>query len=246
MISNELIDMISPVLKSNTRENVIRRAKGIAENLGFSYYSAVSWDIANVTKPQVSISHNYPNEWEKLYIERSYFSQDPANKEHPLASPIYLWSSDGSSEVFNTARDFSINSGLTCSVRGSRFICSVSFAFQRDHIDNEMMIGAEFMAPYLANLLVRANEKETAGNHFNILTDREIECLRWVSAGKTSWEISVILSISERTVLFHLANSQRKLGTCSRTHSVAKAMILGLLKHDFNDYDPLIADFQGV
>jgi DNA-binding CsgD family transcriptional regulator len=61
------------------------------------------------------------------------------------------------------------------------------------------------------------------------LTVRELEVLRWVAAGKTNWEIGVILAMAERTVKFHLANVFAKLGTFSRSHAIAKAVRLGLV-----------------
>jgi len=61
------------------------------------------------------------------------------------------------------------------------------------------------------------------------LTGRELECLEWVSHGKTSWEIGNILDLSERTVNFHLLNACRKLEVYGRQHAVAKAFRLGVL-----------------
>ena len=61
------------------------------------------------------------------------------------------------------------------------------------------------------------------------ITEREIECLQWASIGKTAWEISVILSISERTVGFHLANAAVKLQANNRTHAVSTALKKGLI-----------------
>lgn len=61
------------------------------------------------------------------------------------------------------------------------------------------------------------------------LTKRETECLSWTAAGKTSWEISVILGISESTATFHLRNASAKLKASNRTHSVAKALHFGLI-----------------
>ncbi len=61
------------------------------------------------------------------------------------------------------------------------------------------------------------------------LSGREQQCLMWVSHGKTSWEISVILGLSERTVNFHLLNACRKLNVYGRQAGVAKAMRLGWL-----------------
>jgi LuxR family transcriptional regulator, quorum-sensing system regulator BjaR1 len=64
----------------------------------------------------------------------------------------------------------------------------------------------------------------------DVLTAREQEVLRWCAGGKTSWEISVILKISERTVKFHLVEASRKLNAVNRTSAVAKALAWGLIK----------------
>ncbi len=56
-----------------------------------------------------------------------------------------------------------------------------------------------------------------------LLSRREQEVLRWVNLGKTSWDISVILNITERTVNYHVGNIMRKLGVNSRVHAVSEA-----------------------
>ena len=61
------------------------------------------------------------------------------------------------------------------------------------------------------------------------LTPREIECLRWCSRGKTNWEISRILGLSERTVEHYLSRANRKLGTANRTQAVAHALKQSLI-----------------
>ena len=56
------------------------------------------------------------------------------------------------------------------------------------------------------------------------LTQREKEILNWLKKGKSSWDISVILGISERTVNFHIDNVKQKLNAMSRTQAVAIAV----------------------
>jgi DNA-binding CsgD family transcriptional regulator len=53
------------------------------------------------------------------------------------------------------------------------------------------------------------------------LTARERDALRWVAAGKSDWEISVILGVSQNTVRFHVDNARRKLGAVNRAQAVA-------------------------
>jgi DNA-binding CsgD family transcriptional regulator len=55
------------------------------------------------------------------------------------------------------------------------------------------------------------------------LTLRETDVLRWIAAGKTNWEISQILRLSERTIKFHLNNAFGKLNAVNRAQAVVKA-----------------------
>ena len=54
------------------------------------------------------------------------------------------------------------------------------------------------------------------------LTCRERDSLAFVADGKTDWEISVILGVSEATARFHVDNARRKLGAVSRAQAVAR------------------------
>lgn len=61
------------------------------------------------------------------------------------------------------------------------------------------------------------------------LTVREREALTWAAAGKSYWETSVILGISERTVRFFMSNARRKLNVATNTQAVAEAVWRGLI-----------------
>jgi DNA-binding CsgD family transcriptional regulator len=56
------------------------------------------------------------------------------------------------------------------------------------------------------------------------LTPRERECLKWAAVGKSEWEISQILGISEHTSEKHLLNAKSKLGAVNRVQAVAEAI----------------------
>jgi DNA-binding CsgD family transcriptional regulator len=49
--------------------------------------------------------------------------------------------------------------------------------------------------------------------------------LQWVAAGKTDWEISLILNISEQTAHGYVQNTLVKLGARTRAQAVALAML---------------------
>lgn len=62
-----------------------------------------------------------------------------------------------------------------------------------------------------------------------LLSAREIECLLLASAGKSEWEISRILGISEHTSEKHLMSAKTKLGAVNRVQAVAEALRRGYI-----------------
>ncbi|MDR6756212.1 DNA-binding CsgD family transcriptional regulator [Mycoplana sp. BE70] len=62
-----------------------------------------------------------------------------------------------------------------------------------------------------------------------VLTEREIECLSWTAAGKTSLEIAEILGLSEHTINHYLNQVTRKLEAVNRTQAVVKAIRRGFI-----------------
>lgn len=61
------------------------------------------------------------------------------------------------------------------------------------------------------------------------LSPRELECLKWVSQGKTAWETAMIIGRSPRTIEFHLLNAVRKLGASNKIHAAVIAVRQGLI-----------------
>jgi LuxR family quorum sensing-dependent transcriptional regulator len=62
-----------------------------------------------------------------------------------------------------------------------------------------------------------------------LLTRRERDCLAFVAEGKSDWEISMILAISQSTAKFHIDNARRKLRATTRAQAVARALTSGEL-----------------
>ena len=65
--------------------------------------------------------------------------------------------------------------------------------------------------------------REDALNPFTELSERELEVLRLIAAGRTNREIAAALVISEHTVARHVQNILAKLRLPSRTAATAFA-----------------------
>ena len=61
------------------------------------------------------------------------------------------------------------------------------------------------------------------------LSDRERECLYWVSAGKTTDEVAVILGVSSNTVNSYVAHAIQKFGASNRAMAMATAIRSGII-----------------
>jgi DNA-binding CsgD family transcriptional regulator len=89
----------------------------------------------------------------------------------------------------------------------------------------------EHLMPHLHLALLRAASHESRSAE-GALSVREREVLNWLKEGKSSWEISVVLGVSERTINFHVYNLLGKLGAMNRLQAIAIAVRRGLIPVD--------------
>jgi NarL family two-component system response regulator LiaR len=82
------------------------------------------------------------------------------------------------------------------------------------------------LSPQVAERLIR---EVPAPESPETLTRRETEVLRLLARGKSNKEITVDLSITEKTVKTHVSNILSKLGVSSRTQAALYAIRIGLV-----------------
>jgi two-component system response regulator NreC len=82
--------------------------------------------------------------------------------------------------------------------------------------------GGRYLDPAIGGWAVNSGED-------SVLTERELEVLRYVALGHTNADIAKRMYISARTVETHRANLQRKLGVSGRPELVRYALQRGLI-----------------
>ena len=181
---------------------------------------------------------DWPVEWLERYVARNYVDHDPVVSRMKHLQAPFQWrdAADeikvdrGGEVVMGDAGEFRLKDGLAFPlVTLDGQIVMVSLGGEQVE-----MSGLEFgMISLVATYAVGRAMQLLSGNERVIdhieLTPRERECLRWAAAGKSEWEISQILGISEHTSEKHLLNAKFKLGAVNRVQAVAEAIRRGYI-----------------
>jgi len=186
------------------------------------------------------INVSYSNDWLYTYGKHEYATVDPVLQSLLSTFRTQIWeqtyqktSSPKQCEFIEEARSYGLTHGITTGLlaQSRRFASFFSFA-GGDPGDTQRYKGlVEYLIPYLHRVLI-ANTQTPLSNRVKGLSPRETTVLMWMKQGKTNWEISRILGVSERTVRFHVEGIFVKLDVSSRTQAVAFAMEQGLFPNE--------------
>jgi DNA-binding CsgD family transcriptional regulator len=187
------------------------------------------------------INISYPDEFCWEYILRDRYQKDTVVRESFTTCGLQCWCADKNrqhlpEELLSLANDFGMQGGYAMGSRpfgagkyGSVFVFAHTTAVNPDARTRAIL---DAIAPHLHLALSRACSIKRSSSNGIVLSTREKEVLDWVKQGKSSWDISVILGISERTVNFHISNIMQKLGTINRAQAVAVAAHLGFIDYE--------------
>ena len=172
----------------------------------------------------------WPVSWYRRYIEQNHLAHDPVIARLNLSPSSFRWSDTyaGASRkgrwVLEEAAEFGLTDGLALAVQGEGAPGGISIAARHFELSPRQQSGLQLAAYYLharvAGLRARGQRPAKPS-----LTPRERECLKWVAAGKTDWEIAQILNISEQTAHSYVQNALIKLGARTRAQAVALALV---------------------
>jgi len=190
--------------------------------------------------PPPAIAVNYPASWCDRYFERRYYEIDPVVRRTPTLLRPFLWDQLAAQHqlqpaeqmVLDESREAGLKHGVSVPLFGPLGRVSVlSFASQFEEAEPLHRINHLNALAWQFHIAFTELARPEQDSQLKIdLSNRERDCLRWTAEGKSSWDIGMILNISENTVNFHIKNAMRKLGTTSRTVAVVKAIRLNLIE----------------
>ena len=179
--------------------------------------------------PDCTVLSGWPREWEQRYQARGFIHVDPVLRHLKGVIDPFFWheAATGQTEgrvVLDEVRVFGLHEGFCVPFHqhdGSE--ACISFGGARLELSTDEQAALHMIAIYAAStakaIMHRHAQVEPDARTRGDLTAREVECQKWSAAGKTAWDISVIPSISRRTVEHHLANA------CTKLHASAAHIV---------------------
>jgi len=220
--------------KSNNTDAIFAK---IQARYDIRYQAYINFSLTTGNQSLLDLLHTFPKAFVRRYRDESLFAIDPVMQSALTGIKPVDWrerhlSDPSTGKVFAIATQYGITDiGMTIPLlsRGSQTalfalnaeMTPQQWAKQRIEILRDVQV--------LATYLHAARQKHAPVFEPAELTARESEVLIWTAAGKSYWEISQILGISERTVRFFMTNARRKLGVVTNPQAVAQAMWRGII-----------------
>jgi DNA-binding CsgD family transcriptional regulator len=181
--------------------------------------------------------NHFPEGYSHNYISHRWDEIDPIVQHIHSARRPFMWSdvcarmdlSSRQQTFLEDCRDLGVHSGVTIPLHGPGSevdLISLSLRDEARVDPGRIPLIHALTVQYRSRLSELQGDPVTATRS---LTFKETECLRWCKEGKTNWEIGEIMSISEKTVEFHLSNTIKKLNVSNRITAVVKGIQLGIV-----------------
>lgn len=236
----QLDDVFSSVAVANTADELLKAISRIAATVGYDDVAVAYMHRTSSGTVPTSMT-TYPSGWldECTRLPTAKIAVDPILKHlnsqvHPLVWNEATYESAKIAGLYEAFAAYGLGSGMTVSVRGPTgdtacigFTCAARKTPSVRSLITELgTLQLTASASYNALARIVGTQGSTAVRR---LTLRELELLRWSRCGKTAWESSEILGISQATAHFHLKNAISKLGVGSKQQAVLRALELHLI-----------------
>ncbi|MDP3738493.1 MAG: LuxR family transcriptional regulator [Hyphomonadaceae bacterium] len=183
-------------------------------------------------------------DWRKHYVDNGFANHDKLLSHGLTTVEPTTWTkfqaetpiSDGQKVMFDEARSFGLQDGFYLPIHqpdGSMHGVSMMVPHKLE-ADSRLLSALHMLAIYYsiaANRLGLSPPEPPSPPEASrsLLTPRQRQCLQWVRAGKSSWEIGEIMSLSEHTINEHLGEARRRLNVHTTTQAVIEAALRGLI-----------------
>lgn len=224
-----------------TRDELGALLDAAMPHLGFDHYALVHHvDLAGLPTGAVHLD-NYPRGWQREFIHRRYYAEDPVHVACQRAARPFLWRhlprllalSREQAAILDAARAAGLVDGLTVPMHvPGDFSGSCSFAVRAREVPEALGPAAQFFGCCAFEAARRiAQQRRGRAPAAPALTPRQLDCLVLVGRGKTDTESAILLGISRETAQEHVEAAKAKLRVATRPQLVARALFGGIITY---------------
>lgn len=186
---------------------------------------------------ETTFANSMPEHWLENYARQGHHEHDLVERRALMAAAPFQWAMTEYDPATISARELSwrddnraagVERGISIPDRRNGSLKAIALAgpagdFDPDDLRTLHYAGLEALMR-MHELGLRSEEEKVVA-----LSPRERECLQWITAGKSDWEIGQILAISEKTVNTHVERVKHKLGVTTRAQMIVTALRHGLI-----------------
>ena len=240
--ANALLEIVDAGLRSKGEEDFRKLVLSLQDLVPFEFalcsLATLGYRSAD---PYRMINVSYPPSWIDRYISEQLDVVDPVVVEHRLHFGLQYWSDSyekhpEARQFIMSASDCGLKTGYSYGLKTKNGNGASLFSFGGRSMERSVRTFhiLRRIVPHFHQALVRVVAPLDHLREVTLvkLSPREKEVLLWIKEGKTTSEISCKLSISERTVKFHVRNTLRKVRASTRAQAVAVSLEKGLIDID--------------
>jgi len=233
MSAKAVFDLIAELESVGSIDETWSAFMAFACTFGFTHGGLADMPGPHERIEDTTLCLSWPEEWRQRYFENNYIAEDPANLYLKRSHTPFTWEEMLATQsytkqqrrIVSEASEFGLFSGFIVPLPGVGMgPALVTVAGGQVELSVRNRAALHLAAIYTharVRVLSKRNARLVAAPQ---LSPRERECLQWVAVGKSDWEISEILSISEKTVNTHLERVKKKCGVRTRTQAVVHGL----------------------
>ena len=248
---NKFNGLLENALTVKSADEIYNYCADLCKLFEFDFFCHAFILKKSLQKPESRVTSNYTQHWREYYFHNRCHEYDPVFDYISSQIRPITWQqlmacknlSQQSRNFMSIAAENQLISGICFPVHGAHGeLGSLVFSNSRIRdIDRELgdtIYTLDACSRHLHEAAYKIYTCTESYSHADTvtLTPREKECLFWCAEGKSNWEISKILQISESVVAKHIRHACKKLGVFNRHHAVAKAINLEILAPDSDAY----------
>ncbi|RYE60203.1 MAG: hypothetical protein EOO82_03480 [Oxalobacteraceae bacterium] len=228
-----VLDAIDAFKQAGSQDVLGNRIAKSMAGFGYEHYCFMSPSgVQAKAFTEKVMLQNWPKGWFQQYVQSNFHPKDPVASFCRSQVRPFPWSSvpipdtdPMAQEIMAvSSEDYRMRHGYCVPIYGLHgHEATISLAGREIDDDKAAASAVEMISIYAFSSLAQLKSVSRR----KALTPREREIVSWTAYGKTSWDISVILSISEDTVNKTMTSAMRKLNAHTRAQAVAESIRLG-------------------